>query len=47
MAERILRDIVTLSVNEAYTETDLDQTELAIRRVVEWYHAQQEAKSHS
>lgn len=38
-AERILRDIVMLSVNEAYTNEDLDQTEQAIRRVVGWYRA--------
>lgn len=38
-AERILRDIVMLSVNEAYNETDLDETERAIRRAVGWYAA--------
>jgi dTDP-4-amino-4,6-dideoxygalactose transaminase len=38
-AERILRDIVMLSVNEGYTRDDLDQTEQAIRRVVGWYRA--------
>lgn len=36
-AERVLRDIVMLSVNEAYTGDDLDQTEQAIRRVVGYY----------
>lgn len=44
-AERILRDIVMLSINEAYTEDDLDQTERAIRRVVGWYHAHQDRGS--
>jgi dTDP-4-amino-4,6-dideoxygalactose transaminase len=39
-AERILRDLVILSVNEAYTKEDLDQTELAIRRVQGWFRAQ-------
>ncbi len=38
-AERILRDIVTLSVNEAYTAEDLDQTEHAIRRVAGYFRA--------
>jgi dTDP-4-amino-4,6-dideoxygalactose transaminase len=41
-AERILRDCVTLAVNEAYTATDLDETERAIRRVALW-HSQREA----
>jgi hypothetical protein len=26
-----------LSVNEAYTDEDLDETALAIRRVARWY----------
>jgi dTDP-4-amino-4,6-dideoxygalactose transaminase len=41
-AERILRDVTILSVNEAYTEDDLDRTERAIRRVVRWFCARLE-----
>lgn len=36
-AEAILDTAVMLSINEAYTETDLEETVLAVRRVAEWY----------
>jgi len=45
-AERILRDVVMLSVNEAYTDIDLEQTELAIRRVTGWYAAGRDSDDH-
>jgi dTDP-4-amino-4,6-dideoxygalactose transaminase len=35
--EAILETCVILSVNEAYTETDLDETARAIRRVAAWF----------
>ena len=38
-AEQILADCVTLSVNEAYTETDLEESTDAFRRVVAWFHS--------
>ena len=36
-AEAILDTAVMLSINEAYTETDLDETVEAIQRVVQWF----------
>ncbi len=36
-AEAILRTCVQLSINEAYTETDLEETVHAIRRVAVWF----------
>jgi perosamine synthetase len=36
-AEAILDTCVMLSINEAYTETDLDETAEAIQRVVQWF----------
>ena len=36
-AEAILDTCVMLAINEAYTETDLEETACAIRRVAEWY----------
>jgi perosamine synthetase len=36
-AEAILETCVMLSINEAYTETDLDETAHAIRRVADWF----------
>jgi dTDP-4-amino-4,6-dideoxygalactose transaminase len=39
-AEDILRTGIILSINEAYTETDLEETVHAIRRVAEWFGSQ-------
>ncbi len=36
-AESILDTAVMLSINEAYTENDLNETALAVRRAAEWY----------
>lgn len=36
-AEAILETAVMLSVNEAYTDTDLDETVLAIQKVANWF----------
>jgi perosamine synthetase len=36
-AERILADAITLSINEAYTHTDLEETVHAFHRVVAWF----------
>jgi dTDP-4-amino-4,6-dideoxygalactose transaminase len=36
-AEEILRTCLILSVNEAYSLQDLDETALGIRRAVEWF----------
>jgi len=39
-AESILATALQLSINEAYTETDLEETVHAIRRVAAWFCAQ-------
>jgi dTDP-4-amino-4,6-dideoxygalactose transaminase len=36
-AEAILKTCLTLSVHEAYTETDREETAYAIRRVAAWF----------
>jgi dTDP-4-amino-4,6-dideoxygalactose transaminase len=38
--EQILDTALMFSVNQAYTETDLDETVLGIQRVYRWYHNQ-------
>lgn len=38
--EAILNTCVILSINEAYTPTDLDETARAVRRVAEWFTQQ-------
>ncbi|MDW8105016.1 MAG: DegT/DnrJ/EryC1/StrS family aminotransferase [Armatimonadota bacterium] len=38
IAEEILDTCVMLPVNEAYTDTDLEETVYAIRRVAQWFH---------
>lgn len=40
VAEEILRTCVLLPVNESYTDTDLEETAYAIRRLVGWYRQQ-------
>ncbi len=42
-AEAILDTCVLLSVNEAYTETDLEETAHAIRRVVLWFRSRNQS----
>jgi perosamine synthetase len=39
VAEEILKTCVMLSINEAYTGADLDQTATAIERVVAWFRS--------
>lgn len=40
-AEMILDTCVVLSINEAYTDTDLEETAHAIRRVAQWFRQNQ------
>jgi dTDP-4-amino-4,6-dideoxygalactose transaminase len=40
VAEEILKTAVLLSINEAYTETDLTETIYAIRRTARWFARQ-------
>lgn len=37
-AEAILKTCVKLAINEAYTDTDLEETLHAVRRVAAWFH---------
>lgn len=41
-AEAILDTCVMLSVNEAYTDVDLEETTHAVRRVVQWFRSKRE-----
>lgn len=42
-AEAILATCVILSINEAYTDTDLEETAHAIRRVVQWFRSKNQS----
>jgi len=42
-AEMILDTCLVLPVNEAYTDTDLEETAHAIRRVAQWFHQRRQS----